>query len=70
MSTLRKLNADELVRAISSPSRTPTRKEKIEELLRANALASHEEERLPRRMVNIVKELVAWLEELERQKNA
>jgi hypothetical protein len=39
-------------------------KQKIEEFLRANAMASPEE-KMPRRLVNIIKELVAWIEELE-----
>jgi hypothetical protein len=42
-------------------------KQRIEEWLRANALAPPEEkEKISRRLVNIIKELVTWMEELEK----
>ncbi len=42
-------------------------KQRIEEWLRANAAAPPEEkDKMQRRVVNIVKELVAWMEELEK----
>ena len=69
MSTLRKISSDELARKISDPSIPLTHKKKIEELLRANAVSA-DEVVLPRRMVNIVRELLAWLEELERKNGA
>ena len=41
-------------------------KQKIEEWLRANAMAPPEEkEKMPRRLVNVIKELVAWMDDLE-----
>lgn len=45
----------------------PMHKQRIEEWLRVNALHPPEEkEKISRRVVNIVKELVAWMDELEK----
>ena len=42
-------------------------KQRIEEWLRANANAQPEEkEKMQRRLVNIIKDLVTWLDELEK----
>lgn len=42
-------------------------KQRIEEWLRANASAPPEEkEKMQRRLVNIIKELVTWMDELEK----
>jgi hypothetical protein len=42
-------------------------KQRIEEWLRANANAPPEEkEKMQRRLVNIIKELVTWMDELEK----
>jgi len=42
-------------------------KQRIEEWLRANASAPPEEkEKMQRRLVNIIKELVMWMDELEK----
>ena len=42
-------------------------KQRIEEWLRANANAQPEEkEKMQRRLVNIIKELVTWMDELEK----
>ncbi len=45
----------------------PIHKQRIEEWLRANASAPPEEkEKMQRRLVSIIKELVTWMDELEK----
>jgi hypothetical protein len=40
-------------------------KQRIEGWLRADTMAPPFEKKLPRRLVNIIKELVTWMEELD-----